>query len=181
MEKILSYAHKLLENKITKESICVDMTIGNGHDTLFLCKHSKFVYGFDIQDVAINQTRLLLENNQINNFQLINDNFCNINNYINNKVDAFIYNLGYLPNGNKNITTLAKDTLKSLKKSLKLLNNNGIIVIVIYTGHSEGKIENQKLQHFAKKLDQKEYDVITYKFINQINNPPYVLAIERRK
>ena len=36
MEKILSYAHKLLENKITKESICVDMTMGNGHDTLFL-------------------------------------------------------------------------------------------------------------------------------------------------
>ena len=49
MQKIIEFAHYLLKEKITSSDICLDMTLGNGNDTLFLLKYAKFVYAFDIQ------------------------------------------------------------------------------------------------------------------------------------
>lgn len=180
MKKIIDYAHEILLSNLASDSNICDMTIGNGKDTLFLCKHFKYVYGFDIQPIALSNTNNLLKEHRLTNYELHLDNFVNIDLYIKNKIQGFIYNLGYLPNGDKKVTTLAKDTLKSLKKALKLLDNEGLIVLVIYSGHEQGKIESQRINYFVKKLSQKEYDVITYKFINQINNPPYVIVIERK-
>ena len=48
MKKAIEFAHDVLINKISTQDIFVDMTMGNGNDTLFLCKIAKFVYAFDI-------------------------------------------------------------------------------------------------------------------------------------
>ena len=50
-----------------------------------------------------------------------------------------MYNLGFLPGGNKEITTLAKTTMKSIEDGLELLDSNGIMTIAVYRGHAEGK------------------------------------------
>ena len=55
-----------------------------------------------------------------------------------------------------------------------------MIVLVIYPGHPQGKIEEKKVLEFASKIKQSEFEVVTYRFINQVNNPPFVLIIERK-
>lgn len=48
------------------------MTVGNGNDTLFLANISKKVFGFDIQGVAIENTKKLLRENNVYNYELFN-------------------------------------------------------------------------------------------------------------
>lgn len=180
MKKILQFAHDIINDKVSSNDICVDMTIGNGNDTLLLCKKAKFVYGFDIQNKAIENTDNLLKENNLKNYKLILKSHSEIDSYINEKIKLFIYNLGYLPKGDKQITTLYETTLLSLNKALYLLDNKGIIILVVYPGHEQGSIESIKVIEFVSNLSQKEYDVVKYEFINQINNPPYLLVIERK-
>ena len=49
----------LIKPYLKKDSITVDMTAGNGNDTLFLALNSKKVYAFDIQQVAIENRRII--------------------------------------------------------------------------------------------------------------------------
>ncbi|WP_242946931.1 class I SAM-dependent methyltransferase, partial [Clostridium haemolyticum] len=36
------------------------------------------------------------------------------------------------------------------------------------------------VEEFASTLNQKEYNVMKLEFINQVNNPPILIAIEKR-
>ncbi|MFP3359401.1 class I SAM-dependent methyltransferase, partial [Planococcus sp. SIMBA_143] len=47
-------------------------------------------------------------------------------------------------------------------------------------GHPEGKIESEKVTNFVTDLNQSHYQVLKYQFINQINDPPYILAISKK-
>lgn len=145
MEKVIDFAHNVIKSKVSQNDYCVDMTVGNGNDTLFLCGLAKHVYGFDIQQLAIDNTQKKLKENNFDNYSLYLDSHENLSKYVTNKVKAFIYNLGYLPKGDKTITTNYISTINSLKQALLLLDNNGVIVLVIYEGHDEGKIESIKI------------------------------------
>ena len=180
MERVIEFAHNIIAKKVNKNDICVDMTIGNGKDTLFLCNLAKFVYGFDIQQCAVDNTNDYLIKNNVNNYKLFLSSHENIDRFVNEKVKAFIYNLGYLPTGDKSIATCFNSTINSLIKAFELLAEKGVIVLVVYPGHKQGEIEAFELEKFVKTIPQKEYDVVKYQFINQINNPPYVIVIERK-
>ncbi|QQY80644.1 class I SAM-dependent methyltransferase [Keratinibaculum paraultunense] len=174
---------KIMYYYVKEGYIALDCTVGNGKDTLRLAKlvgKNGKVYGFDIQGEAINNTKnklkeLGLEQNVI----LINDGHENINKYIHENLDFIVYNLGYLPGGDKNIKTQPTTTIKSLKKALPLLNNNGLLLITCYVGHDGGKEEQEIVEIFLKSLDQKMYNVLQFKFINQRNNPPILYGVEK--
>ena len=69
--------------------------------------------------------------------------------------------------------------IKALEKSLKLLNDKGLILICLYPGHESGRLEGEFIEKFIKNLDQKIYQVIKYGFLNQVNNPPYLISIRK--
>ncbi|GLC32661.1 tRNA (mnm(5)s(2)U34)-methyltransferase [Clostridium omnivorum] len=164
--------------KYSNNFICaVDCTLGNGHDTDFLAKHFKHVYAFDIQEIA---TENYLKNSNKNTV-VINDSHDKILQYINEPVDCFIYNLGFLPGGDKNITTKAVSTINSINAALELLTNGGIIAISIYCGHAEGKIEREVLLDFASNLNKHEYGVMLHSFLNRSKDAPMLLIIEKNK
>lgn len=169
--------------KIDKGDIVVDATMGNGNDTAFLCElvgnHGK-VYAFDIQEEAIKNTyERVLKLGFENRVKLIYDGHENIDSYIKEEVSFIIYNLGYLPRGNHEITTQSITTIKSIEKGLEILGDNGIIVIVVYPGHESGKKESEALENFTKNLEQERFSVLNMKFTNQINNPPELICIEK--
>lgn len=62
---ILSFAHKLIEERVRPGDAVVDATVGNGVDTLFLARlvglHGR-VYGFDIQQQALDNAAARLRN-----------------------------------------------------------------------------------------------------------------------
>lgn len=163
----------------------LDCTVGNGNDTLLLAKQvgaEGKVYGFDIQKRALETTlsKLTCENLD-DRVQLIQDGHENIDSHITEKLDFIIYNLGYLPKGDKSIKTNKETTLLSLKKSINLLKDNGIIIITCYIGHEGGLEEKNEVENFLTNLDQKEFNIIKYEFINQRNYPPVLYGVEKSK
>lgn len=180
MKNVISFGHDLLKQFVLKDDITIDMTAGNGNDTLFLASISRKVFAFDIQEQAITNTRRLLEKNNISNVELINSSHEFVRSYVKDLVGAVIFNLGYLPRGNKTITTKYQTTIPAIESVLKLLKPNGICVIVVYPGHPAGYEESIFLEKHLKNLSQEKYQVLKYKFINQANNPPYLLAIYKK-
>ena len=69
-------------------------------------------------------------------------------------VDAAIFNLGYLPKGDKSIVTKPETTIQAIESIFKLLSTEGIIVLVIYHGHEEGQIERDELLKYLENFDQ---------------------------
>ena len=173
---ILNKVNQIIENNIKPNDIVIDMTCGNGNDTLFLSKivNKGFVYGFDIQDNAINNTKKLLEENNITNYKLFKSSHDNVDKYLSDyigKISLILFNLGYLPNGDKNITTKSSTTLKALKKAIKMLNLKGIILIVIYP-HEEGKKEEKVIKNYLNDIKYNEYHNTDNK------NAPYLIEIK---
>lgn len=177
MEKVLEFARTLITNKKSDKLIAIDATCGRGNDTMFLAEQFDTVYAFDIQDDAIESTTNRMHG--FNNVRIVKDSNVNICTYL-KEADVVMYNLGYLPNGDKSITTNSVETIKSLTSVLGILKKDGLVTIVCYPGHSEGMKEAIELEKYLQELNQKEFDVIKYDFINQINNPPFLFAIQRR-
>jgi len=181
MKKIYEYAHDWIEKSVNNNDIVVDFTMGNGNDTLRLAKMvpDGKVYGFDIQEKALNTTKEKLEKEGITNYELILDSHIFMNQYI-NKYKAGIFNLGYLPSGDKSITTKKKTTKLAVMHALDLLEVKGILAIVVYPGHAEGKLESQMLEAFVSELDNQDFDVMKLSVKNK-KNAPYILIIEKNR
>lgn len=174
-----------MKDYIEKGDTVLDCTVGNGQDTLLLAQlvgEGGKVYGFDIQKDAIMNTRRLLLKNKLNtNVELFLDSHEYIDNYIYEKLDLIVYNLGYLPGGNKKITTLANTSIESINKALNLLIPNGILLITSYVGHTGSMKERNAIDNLLINLNQKHFNVLKYEFINQINYPPILYLIEKSK
>jgi predicted methyltransferase len=188
LERILPFARILLSKAITPGDITIDATVGNGHDTVLLAElvgSQGMVYGFDIQQDAILQTSKRLKEKSLENRVTL---FLKGHEHVkeclpkieDGEVSAAIFNLGYLPGGNKEIVTTQETTISAVRQILALLKPEGILILVIYHGHKEGAIERDKLLEFVSTIDQMEAHVLRYQFVNQQNNPPFIIAIEKR-
>ncbi|HEY4552184.1 MAG TPA: class I SAM-dependent methyltransferase [Bacillaceae bacterium] len=188
LQRVLSFARSVLQRAVRPGDAVVDATIGNGHDTVFLAElvgEKGRVYGFDIQERAILQTKEHLEAEdlmeRVSLFQIGHERILEvIPPNENGKISGAIFNLGYLPGGDKSIVTKPDTTIVAIDQLLKLMVPGGIIVLVIYHGHEEGTIERDSLLEYAQGLDQESVHVLQYGFINQRNNPPFILALEKR-
>ncbi|WP_046176645.1 tRNA (mnm(5)s(2)U34)-methyltransferase [Domibacillus indicus] len=188
LDGILPFARLLIEKTVSHTNYLVDATAGNGHDTLFLAKlagDNGHVFAFDVQERAISNTAGRLEeaglSNRVSLFHAGHEQMqrCIPDDY-HGHVSAGIFNLGYLPKGDKSIITKPDTTIEAIRQLFHLLKPGGLIVLVIYHGHEGGADERDAVTAFAASLDQERAHVIKYGFINQVNTPPFILAIEKR-
>jgi len=178
MKRPLEMAHDFLAQVITQEDIVIDATMGNGHDTLFLAKLAKQVYAFDIQEQALEKTSQRLQEAGLTNTELILQGHETVDQFV-REVKAAIFNLGYLPSADKSIITQPQTTLEALDKLCHMLVKGGRIAIMIYYGHEGGDIERDAVMDFVSQLPQQEYTATIYRTLNQINNPPFLVMIEK--
>lgn len=171
---ISKLAQNIVVSYMKSFNVAVDATLGNGHDTDFLSDNFKQVFSFDIQKSAVDNYRRKEKENVV----LIHNSHERLSDFVDCKVDCIMYNLGFMPGGDKAITTLAESTISSLKEALKLLNCGGIITLAIYPGHEEGKREEEAVLSFVRSLSKREYGVMLHSFINR-NTPPMLLIIEK--
>ena len=174
----LEMAHDFLSQVITPEDIVVDATMGNGYDTLFLAKLAKQVYAFDIQEQALEKTSQRIQEAGLTNVDLILQGHETVDQFV-TEVKAAIFNLGYLPSADKSIITQPQTTLEALEKLCRMLVKGGRIAIMIYYGHEGGDIERDAVLDFVSQLPQQEYTATIYRTLNQINNPPFLVMIEK--
>src|SRR5690554_1833928 len=93
----LSQAQAIMQEACKLGDVAIDMTMGNGKDTVFLADLVKHVFAFDIQQEAHNNTKELLETLHIDNVTCIKDGHENLDLYDFSEVGVIIFNLGYLP------------------------------------------------------------------------------------
>jgi predicted methyltransferase len=182
--QIAEMTHFLIEASYSgkKDLKFIDLTCGNGYDTLFLSNlagPSGKVTAFDIQETAIERTKSLLQNKgKFNNYVIIKDSHEFIGKYLTEKIDAAVFNLGYLPQHNKEIYTKPDTTICSLNSLIPYLKDSGRIYIAAYTAHDKG-CEIAKISEYLNSFNKKEYNVIHIKIINKENTPPELFIIEK--
>lgn len=183
MVDLKSLEKQFLSAHIKEGGVAVDFTMGNGNDTLFLSKsvgENGKVYSFDIQEQALVNTKILLANNSpYENYSLIFDSHSNAEKYVKEKICAGVFNLGYLPGGDKSITTKRETTLRAIDFAVNALDSDGIVLIAIYPGHEEGAIEGELIQKNLSTLNRKEYCVSKFEIINSPTSP-YFISVERK-
>ncbi len=183
---VTTFVHQLLKEHLQKGDVVVDATLGNGKDAVFLYKligKEGRLYGFDIQEISVTNTKRLLMTSGIentDNIELILDGHENIEKYIKEQIDCCIFNLGYLPGGSHSIVTRPNTTIRALAAALRLLKSGGIITIAIYYGHEGGKEEKESLLSYLTELPFEAYNVMQWYTINNHNNPPIVVVIEKK-
>lgn len=182
LKGILPFSKYLIDQFVEEGELVVDATCGNGNDALYLAQAvgpTGHVYAFDIQEAAIQQS-------QIKTKDYDNVSFHHLGHHLADTVlpDAelslAIFNLGYLPKGDKSIVTLPETTIQAVTLLFERLKKGGLIILVIYPGHAEGQIEKEAVLSFLESIDQQKAHILKYEFINQANQPPFICAIEKR-
>jgi len=183
LQKPLKFARELISEVLAPGGYAVDATCGNGHDTVFLADlvgQSGRVLAMDVQEQALENThRLLQEAGLDSRVQLVLASHRELPIYLETPPDAAMFNLGYLPGGDKSLVTRPETTLAALEAILRVLKRGGLVTIVVYTGHPGGTSEYEALRSYTAALPQAMYTVLEYRLLNQVNNPPLLLAISR--
>ena len=180
----LAFARQLIEGRLKNGGRALDGTAGNGRDTLFLAQlagGSGKVWAFDIQAQALSNTAgLLRENGVEERVELIATSHADLADYVREPLDAAMFNFGYLPGGDKTVTTKANSSVRAMQAAAALLAEGGLLTAVVYSGHPAGRAEAAAIEQWAAALPQEQYQVLHYRFTNQRNYPPQLLAIEKR-
>ena len=136
------WARELIERAMFPGAHAVDATMGNGHDTKWLCElagETGTVYAFDVQAQAVENTRArLAEAGLLSRARLFHAGHERMAEFVDHPSDAIVFNLGWLPGGEKTVTTLTDTTIAAVSAATELLAPGGLMTICIYPGHAEG-------------------------------------------
>lgn len=184
MIDLLALQKYFILRHLKEGDVAVDFTMGNGHDTEFLSKtvgERGHVFAFDIQEQALaSTTDNLRKAGCPDNYTLILDSHHNVKKYVDVPIKAGMFNLGYLPGGNKSITTMRETTMPAIEAAISLLDKDGIILIAVYPGHAEGDAEGKMICEYLSGLKRFEYCATR---INILNSPtsPYFILVENKE
>ena len=177
-------AHDVLEQTILHGDHVIDATAGNGHDTLFLAQlvgETGHVTAFDIQADAIEGSRVLLRDNGVEErVTLVCDGHQHMDQYVKEPVKAVMFNLGWLPGGDKSVTTLWETTREAIMKALALLEPMGVCTVCVYPGHAEGTREKNELVTMLSEIKPQEYNILRQQFINAGEGAPECFVIQKQ-
>ncbi|MCV9949071.1 class I SAM-dependent methyltransferase [Paenibacillus sp. BT-177] len=188
---VLSYAHQLVAARVQPGDTAIDATVGTGADTLFLAKAAGKrgrVYGFDIQQAALDYARRRLEEDTSSSLAEVSLLLQGheqmreaVPDLLHGKVAAVMFNLGYLPSEGADLTVITHtdSTLVALEAALHLLRPRGILTAVLYPGHAGGREEAEAVLHWASTLPVSSGQSIIYRQL-QRDASPYVVAVEKK-
>lgn len=184
---LVQQAHQAVGRLLEAGDTAIDATVGNGHDTLFLAKlvgETGKVYGFDIQQEALDSAWRRLEEAgeaaQVSLYHAGHETMAILlPESVAGKVRAVMFNLGYLPGGDKQRTTVASTTLAALQVSLTLLAPGGVVSVLAYTGHPGGREEAELLKGWAEVLPRDLFDIVLTVPPSDQGNAPEWLLITR--
>lgn len=181
--RVTTFVHDLVAGRLAEGDLAIDATVGKGLDTRFLAAcvgTSGRVEGFEIQESALALARPLLAD--FPQVRLHHRGHERMAEFVSGPAQAILFNLGYLPSGDKSITTTPETTRQGLMAGLTLLGPEGILSVVVYPGHPGGREEAQAVEDWFASLDGEHYDRIHYgRFPGGPDGvSPYVLALSPR-
>lgn len=179
----VGFAHLALQQYLNPGDRVVDATCGNGRDTLFLARlvgPTGHVWGIDIQAAAISATRTLLANaGCLSRVTLVETGHESMAATVSEQVQGVVFNLGYLPGGERSLVTMPPTTLQALNQATALLVPGGIITIAIYTGHPGGASESAAVQEWAANLPESDFSSWHCRQLNRAKDSPSLILVEK--
>jgi predicted methyltransferase len=177
---LVNVAHNLIRDALHPGDISIDATVGNGHDTLFLVEQVSplgRVFGFEIQQAAIESTKKKFQQkHSLECLTLIQASHADMGDKIpahyHGNINAIMFNLGYLPGGDKSIITRTDSTVTALNSACRMLSSNGIITVMAYPGHQGGDLETDQVKNWCEQLDEDQFKIsIIYSSENKESAP----------
>lgn len=176
-------SHLLLGSFLRDGNNAVDATCGNGHDTLLLARlvgvHGH-VWGFDVQRQAVEETgRRLAEADLSSRVTLLPVGHEELAQHVAVPLQVVLFNLGYLPGGDRGIITRPDTTGIALEQSLGLLAAGGVVIVTVYPGHDGGSEEQHAVEKWAAGLDPRAYYSWRMGQTNVTPAAPYLLLVQK--
>ena len=176
-------AHFFLRERIRPGDRAIDATCGNGQDTLLLAElvgRNGKVWAFDVQEAAVVKTKERLADAGVEDWvELLHAGHERLKEFVAEAVKAVIFNLGYLPSGDREIRTTAETTVAALEQAGNLLLPSGIILIAVYTGHEGGDEEWLAVKEWAEALSPLEFNVWQSRQLNRSEKAPFLVVVEK--
>ncbi|EIC29120.1 putative S-adenosylmethionine-dependent methyltransferase involved in cell envelope biogenesis [Methylomicrobium album BG8] len=185
---LVDIAHQLVGARLYPGAVAVDATVGNGYDTLFLLQKvapAGRVYGFDIQQLALESVQDRMANPDFRDcLTLFHRSHAEMDEMLpqaqHGLVSAVMFNLGYLPGGDKSVITRAESTLAALSAASRLLSPEGIITIVAYPGHVGGAQECEQVRQWCARLDSGRFEFELIEAKPDDRAAPRLFAVNRK-
>ena len=191
--KMTAVAHGLWRPHLRKGGTAVDMTAGNGHDTLHLAQAvgpAGTVFAFDLQAEAIAATRRRLaehlgarhlaegvELRQGCHSQLVE---AVVEAVGPGACDLVAFNLGYLPGQSRDLQgagrTRAETTAAALRKCLPAVRPGGLVSVMAYVGHAGGRREYEAASEVLAALPASEWASSELSLLNRAEAPRLLLG-----
>lgn len=183
------WAQSVLQSRLRQGDIVVDATAGNGHDSHFLARQvlpEGKLFIFDVQAEALQQTRVRLMENEVplDHVTFLHAGHETLDRVLpealRGKVRAIMFNLGYLPGGDKQLITQPATTMIALQAALEWLDTDGLLTVVAYPGHDGGREEALALEHWMSTLPVDRFEAQKLAYLNFRPTTPFCLVVRRR-
>ena len=122
----------------------------------------------------------LMDASLLDRCELYAEGHQNIAQRVHGPIRAAVFNLGWLPGGDKSITTLWDTTHAAITASLSLLEQGGVCTICAYPGHAEGDHERSELMKWLSTLRPQEFNVLQHRFLNAGPGAPECFVIQKQ-
>lgn len=167
---LVNVAHELLAERLKPGDIAIDATVGNGYDTLFLAEQiggTGKVFGFDIQHAALQAAQEKCQQaNLQDRVSLIQASHADMAKHVpeaqHGNISAIMFNLGYLPGGDKTFITQTDSTLSALAAAIRLLSPRGLVTLLAYPGHQGGDQETEHVSRWCEQLNSQQFNFDTH-------------------
>ena len=162
-ERLTAAAASWIEVALFDGALAVDATVGNGYDALFLAHRvgpKGKVLGFDVQKAALAGAREILKFvGSIDRVSLIHDSHTRLADHLpaGAAIEGAMFNLGYLPRGNRQIITRPETTVIALRSVLEHLAERGRVTLLVYRGHEGGVPEYQEVRRYLELLPEEAW------------------------
>ena len=165
--RLVEAIHEALAKILRPGDMAIDATAGNGHDVAFLAQlvgESGNVHVFDVQRLALEATKVKLSKAGLLSrcclHHLSHEQMADVlPPETKGCAKAIVFNLGYLPGGDKSIITTKASTLPALATSVDWLAPGGLLIITAYRGHRGGMEEANEVETYLKHLPESNFTV----------------------
>jgi len=170
-------AQEILRPLIRPGDRVIDATAGNGHDTVFLADcvgPAGRVLAFDVQAAALASARERVGDRA--GVEFFQESHAKMEKHAAaGSVAAVMFNLGYLPGHDHELTTESSETLLALEAAARLLKPGGILSVICYPGHPAGAAEALAVENWMSALAGHGWRIAKYGSIATRRPAPFLL------
>lgn len=197
LTRIIPRAHEFVREVLGEGDLAVDLTAGNGHDTLMLAEAvgpTGQVVAFDIQQASIQRTSERLDAAGITPRRIegvgrlepkdrvglfLADHSC-LAACLPRTPQVVLANLGYLPGSDRTVATRPATTRAALEAAFESLAVGGRVAVVVYVSHDGAALEADTVDALVRQLSPERWQVLETKTVNRPEAPYLIVAQKDR-